>query len=89
MFQRQTSMNTLNHRVGDSQRDVPAFVPRISFPKDDHAWLILEKVADLVCAQIPHLGDLGNSVMPFNRGSVLNLRTEAIAMYVVLLTTRT
>lgn len=67
-------MDTFKHRVRDSQGDVPPFVSRVSFPNDNHAWLILEEVANLVCAQIPHLGNFRDGVVPFNRSSVLDLR---------------
>lgn len=67
-------MNTFNHRVRYSQGDVPAFVSRISFPYDNHAWLVLEEIPDLVCAQIPHLSNFSNGVVPLDRSSVLDLR---------------
>jgi hypothetical protein len=57
-------MNAFEHRVGNSQRNIPSLVAGTSFSEHKHTWLILEKLANFVRTQVPHFGDFRNGVVP-------------------------
>ena len=58
-------MNTFEHRVRNSQRNIPSLVAWTSFSEHKHTRLILEKLANFVRTQVPHFGDFRNGVVPF------------------------
>jgi len=59
-------MNTFEHRVRNPQRNIAPLVARTSFSNHKHTRLILEKFANFISAQIPHLSDFRNGVVPLD-----------------------
>jgi hypothetical protein len=59
-------MKAFEYRLRNTQRDVPSFVARTSFSNHKHTWLILEKLTDFIGAQIPHLSDFRNGIVPLD-----------------------
>jgi len=59
-------MNPFEHRVRNSQRNIASFVARTLFSDHKHTRLILEKLANLISTQIPHLSDFRNGVVPLD-----------------------
>jgi hypothetical protein len=66
-------MNSLDDRLWDAQGHVPSLSARVSFPDYKNAWLVFEKIANLVGAQIPNFGNFRNSIVPFNGDRLLDL----------------
>jgi len=59
-------MDAIEHGLGDSQRNIPPFVPGVSFAHHQHTRLILEKLANLISTQIPYFSDLCDGIMPLD-----------------------
>jgi hypothetical protein len=59
-------MNAFEHRLWNAKSKVAPFVARSSVSNYKHTRLILEKLANLISAQIPHLSDFRNGVMPLD-----------------------
>ena len=66
-------MDTFDHRLWDSQGKIPALPARVSFSDYENSWLIFEKIANLVVAQIPNFGNFPDSIVPFDWGRLLDL----------------
>jgi len=59
-------MNTFDHSLRNPQRNIPSLVAWTPFSDHKHTRLILKKFTDLISAQIPHLSDFRNGIMPFD-----------------------
>ncbi|MGB7025576.1 MAG: hypothetical protein WBD73_17440 [Candidatus Acidiferrales bacterium] len=59
-------MNAFEHSLRNPQRNVPSLMARTPLTYDKHTRLILEKLTNLVSAQIPHLSDFRNGVVPLD-----------------------
>ena len=59
-------MNPFNHSLGNAQRNIPPLVAWTPFSNHKHTRLILEKFTNLISAQIPHLSDFRNGVVPLD-----------------------
>lgn len=59
-------MNPFEHRVRNPQRNIPSFVAWTPFSDHKHTRLMLEKLANFISTQIPHLSDFRNGVVPLD-----------------------
>ncbi len=59
-------MNAFEHSLRNAQRNVPSLVAWTPLSDYKHARLILEKFTNLITAQIPHLSDFRNGVVPLD-----------------------
>jgi hypothetical protein len=59
-------MNAFEHRMRNPHRNVPSLVARTSLTDHEHTRLILKKFTNLISAQIPHLSDFRNGIVPFD-----------------------
>jgi hypothetical protein len=59
-------MNAFEHSLRNAQRDIPSLMARTPLSDHKHTRLILEKLTNLVSAQIPHLSDFRNGVVPLD-----------------------
>src|SRR6266849_1176367 len=58
-------MNAFEHSLRNAQRNIASLVAWAPFSDHKHARLVLEKLTNLISAQIPHLSDFRNGVVPF------------------------
>src|SRR5207248_6577630 len=58
-------MHPFERSLRNAQGSIPSLVPRTALTYNKHAGLILEKFTNLISAQIPHLRDFRNGVVPF------------------------
>jgi hypothetical protein len=65
-------MNAFDDRLRNAQSDVPSFVSWASFTQNEDTRLVLEKIADFIRTQVPHLGDFRNGVVPLDVHRCLN-----------------
>ena len=66
-------MDTFDDRLWDAQSKIPSLSARVSFSDYENSWLIFEKIANLVVAQIPNFGNFPDSIVPFDCGRLLDL----------------
>lgn len=66
-------MHSFDDGLWYSQGKVPSFSACVPFPDDKDSWLIFEKIANLVVAQIPNFGNFPDSIVPFDCGRLLDL----------------
>src|SRR5260370_39641296 len=66
-------MNAFEHSLRNAQRNIPSLVAWTPFSDHKDARLILEKSTNLISAQIPHLSDFRNGIVPFDRCRGLDL----------------
>jgi len=59
-------MNSLEHSLRNAQRNVPPLVAWTPFSDHENTRLIFKKLTNLISAQIPHLSDFRNGVVPFD-----------------------
>jgi hypothetical protein len=59
-------MNSFDHSLRNAQRDIPSLVPWTPFSDHENTRLIFKKLTNLISAQIPHLSDFRNGVVPFD-----------------------
>jgi len=59
-------MNSFEHRLRNAQRNVPPLVAWTPFSDHENTRLIFKKLTNLISAQIPHLSDFRNGVVPFD-----------------------
>lgn len=59
-------MNAFHDGFRNAQSDVPSLTSWMLFTYRKYAWLMSEQIADLISTQIPHLGNLGNGIVPFS-----------------------
>jgi hypothetical protein len=65
-------MNPFEHRVRNPQRNIPPLVAGTAFSEHKHTRFILEKLANLIGAQVPHFRDFPDSIMSFSVNCGLN-----------------
>jgi hypothetical protein len=53
-----------NDGLWDAQRNIPSFMTSVLFPDNEHTGLFPKKFTNLIDAQVPHLGDFRNGIMP-------------------------
>src|SRR5437588_5637865 len=58
-------MDPFEHSLRNAKCDVASLVAWTPFSDHKHARLVLEKLTNLISAQIPHLSDFRNGVVPF------------------------
>lgn len=66
-------MHSFDDGLWDSQGKVPSFSACVPFPYYKDSWLIFEKIANHVGAQIPNFGNFLDSIVPFDWGRLLDL----------------
>jgi len=59
-------MNSFEHSLRNAQRNVPPLVAWTPFSDHENTRLIFKKLTNLISAQIPHLSDFRNGVVPFD-----------------------
>jgi len=59
-------MNAFEHSLRNAQRNIPSLVAWSPFPDHKHTRLILDKFTNLISAQVPHLSDFRNGVVPLD-----------------------
>jgi len=59
-------MNAFDHSLRNAQGDIPSLMARTPLSYHKHTRLILEKLTNLISAQIPHLSDFRNGVVPLD-----------------------
>jgi len=58
-------MDPFEHCLRNAKCDVASLVAWTPLSDHKHARLVLEKLTNLISAQIPHLSDFRNGVVPF------------------------
>ena len=59
-------MNSFKDCLRNAQRDVPSLVVWTALSDRKHTGLILEQLANLVGAQVPHFSDFSDSIVSFS-----------------------
>jgi hypothetical protein len=65
-------MNPFDDRLWNPQSDVLTLAG-VSSCEHKNPWLVFKKITNFVGAQVPHLGNLSNRIMPFIEGPGLHL----------------
>src|SRR5258708_23382031 len=62
-FGRKTVVDSLQDRLWNAKSEIAPFVARVPVSDHEHTRLMLEKLADLIWAYVPHLRDLDDRVV--------------------------
>jgi hypothetical protein len=72
-FRRETVVNSLQDGLWDPKRQIAPLVAWVAIPDDEHIRFVLEDLADLVRAKVPHLRNLSDRIVTLGECDVFLL----------------